>query len=172
MPAQPIDGPPRFHVVLHEPEIPNNTGNIGRTCVALGARLHLIHPFGFDLDEKAVRRAGLDYWPRLDLREHQSWADYLGRYQIKSEQKPWMLSTRGGVPFYEAELHARDHFVFGKESSGLPAEIIESAPDRCLRVPMAQGERSLNLATCVAVVLYEALRQCHARGELDAGAPS
>lgn len=163
-PAHPASapGPAAFHAVLHEPEIPNNTGNAGRTCVALGAALHLVHPLGFDLSEKAVRRAGLDYWPRLDLREHADWPAYRA---AAAGARVWMLSTRGERLVYEAELRPEDHFVFGGESRGLPEAVLNSAPPgRVLRLPMRPGERSLNLATSVAVVLYEAWRQVWARG--------
>lgn len=156
-----------FHAVLHEPEIPNNTGNIGRTCVALGATLHLIHPLGFDLGEKAVRRAGLDYWPRLDVREHAGWPGYRDH---AGGARTWMLSTRGDRLVYDAELRPGDHFVFGGESRGLPEAVLDdAAPGTVLRLPMRAGERSLNLATAAAVVLYEAWRQSWARG--DAGGP-
>lgn len=152
-----------FHIVLHRPEIPNNTGNIGRTCVAVGATLHLIHPLGFDTDEKACRRAGLDYWPRLKLREHESW----GAYQREAgPARLWVFSTKGGQCAYEAEFRRGDHLVFGSETSGLPEEILAAHADRCLVLPMVPGERSLNLATVVCTVAYEGVRQMLARGEL------
>lgn len=151
-----------FHVVLHEPEIPNNTGNIGRTCVATGSALHLIEPLGFDIDEKACRRAGLDYWPRLRLSVHSNYDAYeLGT----SGARRWMLSTRGGSALYEAELRPGDHLIFGKESKGLPGELVALGGERVLRVPMVLGERSLNLSSVVCTVLYEGIRQCVARGE-------
>lgn len=150
-----------LHVVLHRPEIPNNTGNIGRTCVATGATLHLIHPLGFDTSEKACRRAGLDYWPRLKLREHASWEAY------QREERParlWVFSTRADRPVFDADLRPGDHLVFGSETSGLPASILDTHPG--LFLPMVPGERSLNLATVVCAVMYEAVRQMLARGEL------
>lgn len=161
--------PPLFHVVLHEPEIPNNTGNIGRTCVALACRLHLIHPLGFELSEKACRRAGLDYWPRLDVREHRDWNDYLAR---ESPARPWFLSTRATRSIFDADLRQGDHLVFGKETRGMPAEILDRYPDRLLTLPMVPTERSLNLATAVCAAVYEGLRQALSRGEiaLDRGA--
>lgn len=154
---------PLLHIVLHEPEIPNNTGNIGRTCVATGCALHLIHPLGFDTDEKACRRAGLDYWPRLGVREHASWPAYLAAAR---PPRLWLFSTKGGRPFYQADLRSGDHLVFGKETAGLPPEILDAYPDRALVMPMAPGERSLNLATAVCAAVYEAVRQMLDRGEL------
>ena len=153
-----------FHVVLHEPEIPNNTGNIGRTCVATGSALHLIEPLGFDIDEKACRRAGLDYWPRLTLRTH---ADFGSYASATPGARRWMLSTKGGRPVFEADLRPGDHLVFGKESRGLPGEILGGAGDRILRLPMMPGERSLNLSSAVCTVLYEGVRQCVVRGEAE-----
>jgi len=150
-----------FEVVLHEPEIPNNTGNIGRTCVALGSSLHLIHPLSFGLDEKARRRAALDYWPRLDVHEHADWSDYTRSYP---EARRWYLTTRASRPIFDAELRLGDHLVFGKETGGLPAEVIEQ--ERAVCLPMAPGERSLNLATAVCTVLYEGVRQALARGDV------
>lgn len=161
-----INGPvaaatgPLFHVVLLEPEIPNNTGNIGRTCVAVGAALHLIHPLGFDLSEKARRRAGLDYWPRLQVREHASWEGYAAT----GTPTRWLFSTKARRTLYDATLAPGDHLVFGKETQGLPLGILEADPDRVLSLPMLPGERSLNLATAVCAVLYEGIRQCLVRG--------
>lgn len=159
--------PPLFHVVLHEPQIPNNTGNIGRTCVATGCSLHLIRPLGFDTSEKACRRAGLDYWPRLGVREHDSWPEYLaaacpGRF--------WLFTTSVRRSLFEARFDTGDHLVFGKEKAGLPPSLLRRYPDRCLALPMVPGERSLNVATAACAVVYEGLRQLLARGEaaLDA----
>ncbi len=154
-----------FDVVLHEPEIPNNTGNIGRTCVATGCRLHLIEPIGFEITAKACRRAGLDYWPRLGVITHTGFDHYRGQTP-DAEGRRWYFSGRAGRSVYDAKLQPGDHFVFGKESVGLPADILASEPDRVLRLPMALGERSLNVATVVCTVVYEGLRQCLARREL------
>jgi tRNA (cytidine/uridine-2'-O-)-methyltransferase len=154
---------PLFHVVLHEPEIPNNTGNIGRTCVATGCSLHLIRPLGFDTGEKACRRAGLDYWHRLAIAEHESWGAYL---RDAGPRSLWLLSTKARRPLYEAELRPGDHLVFGKETAGLPADLLEQHTDRCLLLPMAAGERSLNVATAVCAVVYEGLRQALNRGDV------
>lgn len=154
---------PPLHVVLHEPEIPNNTGNIGRTCVALGCALHLIHPLGFAIDEKACRRAGLDYWPRLEVREHASLEAYL---EAGSGARVWALTTRASRPVWEAEFRPGDHLLFGKETSGLPREVLDRFADRTLTLPMVSGERSLNLATAVCAVAYEAVRQLIGSGAL------
>jgi tRNA (cytidine/uridine-2'-O-)-methyltransferase len=154
---------PLFQVVLHEPEIPNNTGNIGRTCVATGCGLHLIRPLGFSTSEKACRRAGLDYWPRLAPREHESFGAYV------EEQRParlWLFTTKADVPVWEADLRPGDHLVFGKETRGLPDELLGRYADRLLVLPMRADERSLNLATAVCAVVYEGLRQCVSRGDL------
>jgi tRNA (cytidine/uridine-2'-O-)-methyltransferase len=157
---------PLFHVVLHEPEIPNNTGNIGRTCVATGCALHLIHPLGFDTDEKACRRAGLDYWPRLLVREHASWPAYLS---AAAPPRLWLFSTKAARSLFNADFRAGDHLVFGKETAGLPAEILTGSPDRARFLPMVPGERSLNVATAVCAVVYEGIRQLLARGEASIG---
>lgn len=154
--CEPASAGPLAHVVLHRPEIPNNTGNIGRTCVALGAALHLIRPIGFDLSEKACRRAGLDYWPRLRLSDYAGWDWYRAAWRGVT---PWLLTTRASRTVFEAEFRPGDHFVFGSETSGLPPEILDAFPDRTLALPMVREERSLNLATAVTPVLYEAVRQ-------------
>lgn len=159
-PAGPAE--PLLNIVLHEPEIPNNTGNIGRTCVALRSRLHLIEPLGFDIDEKACRRAGLDYWPRLDLRVHTHWDGYA---LDTRPAKRWMLTTRSARSVLDAEIRPGDHLVFGRESRGLPGEILDAHEETCVCLPMAPGERSLNLSTAVCAVMYLALRGCVSRGE-------
>lgn len=151
-----------LHVVLHEPEIPNNTGNIGRTCVATGAKLHIIKPMAFDTTEKALRRAGLDYWPRLNPAEHESFDDYLRDTAVRPD-KLWLFTTRSHCPVWEAPIHPGHHLIFGKETSGLPAEILDRYPHRCVTLPMIEDERSLNLATVVCAALYEGLRQCAQR---------
>lgn len=147
---------PLLHVVLHEPEIPNNTGNIGRTCVALDCALHLIHPLGFDLSEKACRRAGLDYWPRLDVREHDSLEKYLTTH---ADARLWVLTTKATRPVWHADFAAGDHLLFGKETRGLPDDFLGRFADRLVTLPMVPTERSLNLATAVCAVAYEAVRQ-------------
>lgn len=158
-----------FHVVLHEPEIPNNTGNIGRTCVALGCALHLVRPLGFDTSEHALRRAGMDYWPRLGVREHDSWADCraeLARVRGGEPPRVWAYTTRATRPHWEADLRPGDAVLFGKETQGLPQGVLDEHADRLLALPMLPGERSLNLATAVCAALCEGVRQCAARGDL------
>ncbi len=158
---------PLLHVVLHEPEIPNNTGNIGRTCVALGSALHLIHPMGFDVGEKACRRAGLDYWPRLRVQEHADWVRYKqstiidGSTPEAAPRAPrrWFLTTKASCSVFDADIEPGDHLVFGKESRGLPASIRDEDPACCVSLPMVAGERSLNLSTAVCAVMYGALRR-------------
>ncbi len=166
--------PPLFDVVLHQPEIPNNTGNIGRTCVATACRLRLIHPLGFDIDEKACRRAGLDYWPRLDLLEHPSWDAYREslardtRHPGNSPPTLWLFTTKARRLLYDAPIRRGDHLVFGKETAGLPDEILAGVPpERRVCLPMAPGERSLNLATVVCAAVFEGIRQLLGRGELS-----
>lgn len=153
---------PLLHVVLHEPEIPNNTGNIGRSCVALGAALHLIHPLGFDLSEKACRRAGLDYWRRLDVVGHAGWGAYAS---ATAGARRFLFTARARVSAFDVEFRPGDHLVFGRESVGLPPEIVsDPAAGTAVALPMLSGERSLNVATVVCVAMYEALRQFAARG--------
>ena len=160
--------PPIFDVVMHQPEIPNNTGNIGRTCVATGCALRLIHPLGFDTSEKAFRRAGLDYWPRLAPIEHDSWRQYLETGG--GDARRWCFSTKAARPIWEVDLRPGDHFIFGRETAGLPDDILAAHPDSMLALPMAPGERSLNVATAVCAVIYEGLRQCVARRDLSLSA--
>lgn len=159
---------PLFNVVLYRPEIPNNTGNIGRTCVATSCRLHLIHPLGFDTDEKACRRAGLDYWPRLDLREHSSWEKYLDGQESPA---PWLLTTKADRSLFDARFERGDHFVFGSETAGLPPDILDRFPERRIGLPMTADERSLNVATAVCAVVYEGVRQLISRDELQSTSP-
>ena len=153
---------PRFHIVLHQPEIPSNTGNIGRTCVAAGAALHLIEPLGFRLTEKALARAGMDYWPLLSLHRHMNYGTYLAETRAQRETdgaRIWYATTKARRTYDEADFRPGDHIMFGKESAGIPEEILVAAPDHCIRIPMSEDIRSLNLANAAAIVLYEALRQ-------------
>lgn len=147
-----------LHIVLHEPEMPANTGNIGRTCVACGAVLHLIEPLGFRLNEKMIKRAGLDYWKHLDVRTYLNFEDFLEK---NHNPKIYMATTKArhmySEPAYENEEDV--YVMFGKESAGIPEEILLQNPDSCVRIPMLEDIRSLNLANSVAIVLYEALRQ-------------
>ncbi|MBR0374690.1 MAG: tRNA (cytidine(34)-2'-O)-methyltransferase [Mogibacterium sp.] len=142
-------------VVLHEPEQPGNTGAIGRTCMCAGASLHLIEPLGFFTDEKSVRRAGLDYWPRLAPTQYHDYEAFLAAHP---GARIWYVTTKAHRTIAEADYRDGDFLMFGKESAGIPEEILRLHPDRCVRIPMAAGERSLNLSSAVAVALYEALR--------------
>lgn len=146
-----------LHVVLFQPEIPHNTGAIGRLCLATGARLHLIHPLGFSLDDKNVKRAGLDYWERVDVRQYRSWDDF--RRVVDADDALYFVECGGETDYWAAELTAGDLFlVFGPETRRVPPSLVEN--DRCLRIPMLEGgTRSLNLATAAAIVMYEAVRQ-------------
>ncbi len=157
-----------MNIVLHEPEIPANTGNVGRSCVATGSSLHLIKPLGFEISEKHLRRAGMDYWKYLDLHIYSDFADFLEK---NPGARLWLATTKAERPYTEAVFGAEDFLVFGKESRGLPPYILEGRQEQCLRIPMAGGVRSLNLSNAVAVVLYEALRQQSFAG-LQQAAPS
>ncbi|MEM1166721.1 MAG: tRNA (cytidine(34)-2'-O)-methyltransferase [Planctomycetota bacterium] len=159
---------PSLHVVLVEPEIPNNTGNIGRTCIAAGAALHLVHPLGFHTDDKALKRAGMDYWPRVECTEHESWSAYERVHCAPTGGQPahYFFTTKADRCLWEVSFARGDRLVFGKESVGLDESIRAAHPDHLITVPMAPGERSLNLSSCVAIVVYEALRQMHMRGDI------
>ena len=145
-----------LHIVLIEPEIPQNTGNIGRLCVASGARLHLVGTLGFSLDEKEIRRSGLDYWERLDFR---TWDSLEVMQAALPEARFWFLSSKVQRPYWEAVFQDGDFLVFGKESKGLPASLLASVPESAITIPMTGGTRSINLSTSTGIVLYEALRQ-------------
>ncbi|MGE5550858.1 MAG: tRNA (cytidine(34)-2'-O)-methyltransferase [Bacteroidota bacterium] len=145
-----------LHVVLYEPEIPQNAGNIARLCAAVGAELHLIEPLGFFLDDRQLRRAGLDYWQDVQVKSHRSWPDFLTAYPGSSR---WYLTTKGRRSYADQPLAGEVHLVFGPESRGLPSDLLAAEPERCLRVPMRPGARSLNLANTVAIVVFEVLRQ-------------
>lgn len=145
-----------LNIVLHQPEIPANTGNIGRTCVAVGARLHLIEPLGFRLNEKMIRRAGMDYWDKLDVRTYIDYEDFL---QQNPGARIYYATTKARQLYTEVRYEEDCYLMFGKESAGIPEEILINHPDTCVRIPMQEEIRSLNLANSVAIVLYEALRQ-------------
>ncbi len=145
-----------MNVVLFEPEIPSNTGNIGRTCAAAGARLHLIEPLGFRLTEKALQRAGMDYWNRLDVTRYVNFAEFLEK---NPGAKLYMATTKAKKIYTEVRYEPDCYLMFGKESAGIPEEILVQYEETAVRIPMEQETRSLNLANSVAVVLYEALRQ-------------
>ena len=147
-----------LNIVLFEPEIPANTGNIGRTCVATGTRLHLIEPLGFRLNEKSIKRAGMDYWEHLDVTRYINFEDFLEK---NPDAKIYMATTKGQHVYTEVNYEPDCYIMFGKESAGIPEEILVKHPDNCIRIPMLSEIRSLNLSNSVAVVLYEALRQNH-----------
>ena len=145
-----------LNIVLFEPEIPANTGNIGRTCVATGTRLHLIEPLGFRLNEKSIKRAGMDYWEHLDVTRYINFEEFLEK---NPGAKIYMATTKGQHVYTEVNYEPDCYIMFGKESAGIPEEILVKHPDNCIRIPMLSEIRSLNLSNSVAVVLYEALRQ-------------
>lgn len=147
---------PRLHVVLYEPEIPQNTGNIGRTCVAAAAKLWLVRPLGFRLDDHHMRRAGLDYWEHLDWEIVDHW-EMLN--QRLAGHRFWQFSRRAERSFYEVTYRPGDVLVFGSETQGLPDRLLEASPNQALRIPSSDDVRSLNLSNCVAIGLYEAVRQ-------------
>ncbi len=146
----------KLNIVLFEPEIPSNTGNIGRTCVATGTRLHLIEPLGFRLNEKAIQRAGMDYWKDLDVTTYLNYEDFLAK---NPGAKIYMATTKARQTYAEVQYEEECYIMFGKESAGIPEEILVQHPDTAIRIPMNENIRSLNLANSVAIVLYEALRQ-------------
>ena len=146
----------KLNIVLFEPEIPSNTGNIGRTCVATGTRLHLIEPLGFRLNEKAIQRAGMDYWNDLDVTTYLNYEDFLAK---NPGAKIYMATTKARQTYAEVQYEEDCYIMFGKESAGIPEEILVQHPDTAIRIPMNENIRSLNLANSVAIVLYEALRQ-------------
>ncbi len=145
-----------MNIVLFEPEIPANTGNIGRTCVASGTRLHLIEPLGFMLNEKQIRRAGMDYWDDLEVTRYINYEDFLSKNQ---GAKIYMASTKAPRIYTDVQYEEDCYIMFGKESAGIPEEILLENQDTVIRIPMMNGIRSLNLGNSVAIVLYEALRQ-------------
>lgn len=156
-----------LNIVLHQPEIPANTGNIGRTCVATGSVLHLIEPLGFSLSEKQLKRAGMDYWGLLDVRRYINFEDFLEKNPAilrGLEGKPegvklWMATTKAKHVYSDVAIGPDDYIMFGKESAGIPEEILVEHEETCIRIPMLDQIRSLNLSNSVAIVLYEALRQ-------------
>lgn len=148
---------PLLHVVLHQPEIPQNTGNIGRTCVAVGAKLWLVRPLGFRLDEKHLRRAGMDYWPHLDYEVVDSWQELTEK--LPADATMWLVENAGGRMLWDAEYHKGDVLVFGCEGRGLPESIIDQHRDHVVELPMTEKVRSLNLASTVNTAVYEAVRQ-------------
>lgn len=145
-----------MHIILHQPEIPANTGNIGRTCVATGTDLHLIEPLGFQLNEKSIKRAGMDYWEYLNVTRYINFEDFKSRHP---GARIWMATTKAQHVYTDVSFEPDDYIMFGKESAGIPEEILIEYSDTCIRIPMLPTIRSLNLSNSVSIVLYEALRQ-------------
>lgn len=150
-----------LNIVLHEPEIPANTGNIGRTCCATGTRLHLIEPMGFKINEKSVKRAGLDYWDKLDVVIYDSYADFVEK---NPNAKIYYATTKAPRSYDEVSYEEDCYIMFGKESAGIPENILVNNEQTCVRIPMNPDIRSLNLSNSVAIILYEALRQNQFKG--------
>ena len=154
------------NIVLFAPEIPQNTGAIARTCAATGTALHLIKPLGFDISDAAVKRAGLDYWHLVDVRVYESIEEYL---EQNGDDDLWLLSTKAPRSYAEADFSQGVSLLFGRETSGLPEELMARYPDRSIRIPMKPRARSLNLAASAAVILYDALRQQGFPGLMEKG---
>ena len=150
----------KLNVVLVEPEIPQNTGNIARTCAAIGAKLHLVYPLGFSISEKQVKRAGLDYWDKLDIEEHLNFKEFLEKYKPE-ENNMFFVTTKGKHVYSEPKYSEMDEIfiLFGKETKGLPEDVLKKYLDKTIRIPMREGLRSLNLSNSVAIVAYDICRQ-------------
>ena len=150
----------KVNVVMVEPEIPQNTGNIARTCAATGTKLHLVHPLGFSVSEKAVKRAGLDYWDKVEIEEHDSLEKFLEKYPPE-ENNMFFSTTKGKHVYSEPDYSKMDEIflLFGKETKGLPEDLLKKYIDKTIRIPMRKTLRSLNLSNSVAIVLYDVLRQ-------------
>ncbi len=155
-----------LNIVLVEPEIPQNCGNIARTCAATGCHLHLIRPLGFDISDKAVRRAGLDYWNLVEVRDYENLADFFEKNDVR---QMWCLSTKAPRSYTEAVYEDGCYLFFGKETRGLPEPFLEAHREACVRIPMRSEARSLNLSNAVAVTVFEALRQLSFPGLLSFG---
>ena len=155
-----------LNIVLVEPEIPQNCGNIARTCAATGSRLHLVRPLGFDISEKAVKRAGLDYWHMVEVIDYENLDDFFARNDVK---QMWCLSTKAPRGYTEARFSDGDYLFFGKETKGLPEDFLEAHRESCIRLPMRADARSLNLSNAVAITVYEALRQLDFPNLADTG---
>lgn len=154
-----------MHVVLLEPEIPPNTGNVARLCAATRSCLHLIEPFGFKLDDTRLKRAGMDYWKHVEWHRWPNWTAF--RKAVPDGARLWFVESKGPRLYTEVSFAADDYLVFGRETAGLPKMLLQRNPDRWLRIPMFHGQaRSLNLSNCVALVLFEALRQQEFKGEV------
>jgi len=151
---------PLLHIVLYQPEIPHNTGSVGRTCVAIGAKLWLVRPLGFRIDDYYLRRAGLDYWEHVEWEIADDWQTLIERLQQSTGRwQPWLFTKTAQRPYTSVEFERGDILVFGSESGGLPPSLLEANRDRALRIPIRPQVRSLNLSNSVAIAAYEALRQ-------------
>ena len=155
----------KLNIVLVEPEIPQNTGNIARTCAAIGAKMHLVHPLGFDISEKQVKRAGLDYWDKLDIEEHESLDKFLEKYDI-NKCNMYLVSTKATHVYSDVNYGDKEEvfLLFGKETKGLPESLLKSNLEKTIRIPMGYNIRSLNLSNSVAIVAYEVIKQCNFDG--------
>jgi tRNA (cytidine/uridine-2'-O-)-methyltransferase len=154
-----------MNIVLVEPEIPPNTGNVARLCAATNSRLHLIEPFGFKLDDSQLKRAGMDYWQQVEWHRWSNWNEFFR--QLPPTARLWFIESNGKKNYAEVKYSPDDYLVFGRETAGLPKTLLEQFPENWLRIPMFNPKsRSLNLSNCVALVLYEALRQQNFRGEI------
>ena len=153
-----------MHVVLLEPEIPPNTGNVARLCAATRTTLHLIEPFGFQLDDKQLKRAGMDYWRHVDWKRWKNWTEFAA--SLPAEARMWFIESGGPARYTDVNYAPEDFLIFGRETAGLPVSLLDQNPGRWLRIPMFNdAARSLNLSNCVALVLFEALRQQGFAGE-------
>ena len=150
----------KINIVMVEPEIPQNTGNIARTCAATGAKLHLVKPLGFEITDKYLKRAGLDYWDKLEIEEHENLASFLEKYK-PAENNMYFITTKGQTCYSDVDYSCKDEIfiLFGKETKGLPEDLLQSHLDKTVRIPMKEHLRSLNLSNSVAIVTYEILRQ-------------
>ena len=155
-----------FHIVLVEPEIPQNTGNIARTCAVTGAVLHLVEPLGFSIDDRQLKRAGLDYWHLLDVRRYANLDEF---FEKNAQGRFFYLTTKAKHAYTDIAFQYGDYFLFGKETRGLPESLLMAHPERCIRIPMREGARSMNLSNSVAVTVFEALRQTGFAGLQEAG---
>ena len=155
----------KINIVMVEPEIPQNTGNIARTCAAIGAKLHLVYPLGFSISDKAVKRAGLDYWDKLEIEEHTSFKEFLEKYKPE-ENNMFFATTKGKHVYSDPDYSKMDEvfLLFGKETKGLPEDILQKYIDKTIRIPMRETLRSLNLSNSVSIVVYEVLRQKNFEG--------
>ena len=158
----------KINIVLHEPEIPQNTGNIARTCAATGASLHLLRPMGFEVDDKKLKRAGLDYWDKLDITYYDGLSDFFDKHP-DARENIYYFSTKAPRTYIEVDYGDEVYIMFGKESRGLPEDLLYDNPDKCVRIPMVNELRSLNLSNSVAIAVYEILRQKNFDGLLLEG---